>query len=466
MEPRRPSFRPACVLFCWLCIGAADQTIVIHVRAEPPAPVQTPTQKPALEDTDADKKPDADNDQAKNTPAKPESDESRCLAELDKLEIDLSSAERFGVYGDEAVSQIAQELRDEYLDNQSVIESYGDSPSDVKEVGRLGTRQSLIKVYLWQLKNVGGQIARAKRAEDSGLRGISEIVRRFPGMMQNVKIRDRFNELNQREYKLLRLKMGGHGPIPFQILDPIEELALTKEQQSQDTMLPLGRNGQAGQPGEDVISRLKEPIGMLIKLDWRNDGIFWDRKHWETPFGGKSLVEIQNEVNEMLTQRGIEIPAPTPGFQARVGSEPPGLLLFENLQSRAGGNASGFAFSGNQSGFEKQFSNGQMSASFRSMTQNYDLQIQESPAPSRLLKIKSKTEQDLRLLLIDDENTLVIDQSPTGQVTLVQVAGSETFSVSGNSFAEVYRNHRAKIESDVFPRLMNMGIQISPVTFE
>ena len=219
-------------------------------------------------------------------------------------------------------------------------------------------------------------------------------------------------------------------------------------------------------PSKSCGSRWRESL----KLKWKAGTLVWDRDHWSTPFANKSLLDVLNEVNQRLKERGVSIPEKNNRLAVmRVQHDQPhALLLFENLQAVASRvsprRASGS--SGSHGNLRKRLSVNGFDADLSVAGDQYDFNLYETERDGRVLRVSSDVENHLRIMLMHEAHVMVFDQQIDGSVRLVDVRDEKVTSRTAASFAQLYRESPSAIEANMFSDLRGLGFLLPPTRFE
>jgi hypothetical protein len=398
--------------------------------------------------------------------SEPATDRERCIARLDELEAAVVQQERNGKYGLPQVERYAIELEKEYLSNQENVRALSalDSPEASRDRQNLLSRQQHLSLLLWQLERVGGQLAQAANGRN-GLGGIgnhqeiSSLMSEYREVMKDVKLSRRFHDLLRRINELNHARLSSQLTDNFYFARPIPENSGSADE-NQDQP---GEGAEAFEAGP--LQSLKEPIGRLVRLVWKDGFLDWEKNHWETPFAGQTLESIDQQVRTSLLLRDVKLPEEDRlvGFRKkRLFQMPPAMLLFQDMQHVASQGKSVRRTSSSAGGTaQSQFTAGHVEAALKLSPMDSEFSVRERDAPNRTLQIRRRPEHELRISLIGDQ-ILLLEQQSDGSVRWVDI-GEEVTVVKAKSFAELYAKHADRIESRLFARLRHCGVH-TPMT--
>ncbi|MEM6471266.1 MAG: hypothetical protein AAF802_17020 [Planctomycetota bacterium] len=310
--------------------------------------------------------PDEDQQDAKTSFAKA----------LDEVEAEIEVREREAEYGSDTVNEYATELELEYRDLSSRLRDVEQKPSANRRlIESTRKRQKHISLLLWQLRRTGATLGQPNSRSNSEVHlKLHRLLGEHREEARDANLMKRFQELSRRTSELLRRNAEARMTGSFHFVRP------------EDNESFAIANGQ--QPLEAIRSSL----GDLVQLRWRGGKLDLDEQHWEVPFAGKSLEEIEREVIEELRSRGAKIPEPdrTTAFRRKQLFEtPPALLLFQDLQHRVSDSKRVHRVQGNVGQTKKaSFNTGSLSASIRVSEEELELIFREETGSRRTLEFR------------------------------------------------------------------------------
>lgn len=464
----RHSFAHLNLVFAVLRLSLAAAVLIGPVAAFAQPPALTPVPTPADSDKPADgDKPGEDSigDESDNVAEdKPATDKEKFAAALDEFEAEIISRERQGTYGHPQAEGYAKELEAEYFANEEALKKLSTAdPSDaVGSRQEITSRQQHISMLLWQLQRVGTQLAQPSSHDNRLTTKIHQLLSQYRGVMKDLKLMQRFHDLSRRASDLTRISLTSRYNNNFHFVRPMDS---TVGSPIKPKVVPDNATGvfEIG-----PIQSLKEPIGNLVRLSWKDGFLAWDEKHWEVPFAGRSLNAIDQEVRDELTNRGVKFPE-----EDRMGvlrrnrllETPRSMLLFQDLQYIASqGKSARRSSSTSGSTAQSSFSAGGVEAAIKVAPNKSEFSVHEDSDPDRRLLIRRGRKSELRVSLIGDD-ILLLEQAADGAIRWVDI-GEEVTAIRAKSFAELYANHPEAIEKQLFARLQHCGIQTPMPRFD
>ena len=483
--PQKYGQRLACLLaVCLASVGAAKEISAPPAQAEsdqsqvqnepePPAnseqrddgdgtPAGQKSQQEVQPRLQIEKDPTEKGPTAEGPTEKPLSEKQRVASALDELERELNEKEKYGKYGHPQVEAYVRELELEYQTASKALSEYSgrDVPiqsADGRSRQGLIDRSQQISMLLWYLERVGAQIASPNlQSSNSMMMKIHRLMQDNRKALGDAALMKRFHDLTRRASQLNRLRYQSRLTNNFYFARPDGVKPTTNravEVQSQGQQKPR-------QLMQGPIQEMAEPIGRLVQLGWSESGLKWDEGHWDKPFAGWTLQEVDHRVIAELESRQVKIPEGDRSLQfqkKQLFETPRQMLLFQDmLHIAANGNTIGHSISSSNTSGSGRFTAAGVEAAIKVSPEKLEFSVRELSGPERALQIRQSSDNELRLSLIG-EHILLLEQADDGSIRWVDI-GEKVTVVRADSFAKLYAKHPDLVENELYARLNHCGV--------
>ena len=229
------------------------------------------------------------------------------------------------------------------------------------------------------------------------------------------------------------------------------------------------------------LDKIAGGIAGLVRIKWNNDYLMIDRDHWSAPFGGKSIKELSEEVDQEIAKRSLPKKWYSGGGRYDLKYTGFPQVLFEKIEdqlvksvvryySGSSQRTKGRAFdAGNLLGtltIEGQTGSINSSVNRKSNKSNFEVVFTEKNKARRQLKVTEAVEGRVTLSYTSEGSNLILRliKVKTGWV-LQDVRGSQVFAVEGESVRKLVDDHPEYFKEQFFPLFHKLGVQFDPEVY-
>ncbi|MCD4699266.1 MAG: hypothetical protein K8R91_01665 [Phycisphaerae bacterium] len=221
---------------------------------------------------------------------------------------------------------------------------------------------------------------------------------------------------------------------------------------------------KAIEPGfeKGMLQELTVPIGRLMKLTFKGNGLQLDRQHWEKDLEGKTKAEVLGILADEIG-RGRSHGGDWAKREAkRLLDMQPADRAFKRLQfvvHNSGSSGSGSSGSGRR---YQSFSGSDFKGRIDLAGKSVCVTLEEMNSPGRKLEILDDGWGVLRITISDSSGKflLVAGQGEKGRFSIAHIAGDKVFAATSETFGDFYTEHLRYVDGRFFAVLKHMGVVV------
>jgi hypothetical protein len=235
-------------------------------------------------------------------------------------------------------------------------------------------------------------------------------------------------------------------------------------------VLASGRGAEAqvfGVPAAErgTLEGVSGQLGRLVQLKLDGSALRLDRDHWAAPFGGKTITQLEKEIDAEITKRKL----PLTWYKQTWGrpSEPLHVHVLAHELSVA---ASSYVYNHTGAGWssDMQIRGSQLEGRLTlrpgksKSTGSFHLKLEEKAGQRRTLSVDEHPDGRLSLTLLGEssDDLVRVFQRADGKFAIQQFQGAKPTALHGDSFLAVYQKHGEYVEQNLFPSLTRLGIGV------
>lgn len=211
------------------------------------------------------------------------------------------------------------------------------------------------------------------------------------------------------------------------------------------------------------LQGLAKPIGQLLKFTLQGQRLHMDRQHWQQPFGGKTIAQLEKEIKAEVVKRGL----PRDWFSSRHKDSNCVSVLFYRLCQ------TGHVYTESTSGKGWDSSTRASSedletrlvlkpqASLRKTEESsFRFAIREKKGTKQSIDVFDDGRGAVTMLIRDDASNFLLRlaQETNGTVTIHEFRGANVFSAKAGSFRRFCEQNSELVQKTLFPLMKHMGM--------
>jgi hypothetical protein len=347
-----------------------------------------------------------------------------------------------------------------------IVLRYGETFRVAKLLEAAAQSFDLLQERIHQFINTKEQEFQNLQRQQVDEQAIMELRQRLHGLMQKM------HERRMGRRRRPNHHMDIHSALQQGFVDYTDELRAKLQ-------LPV-RSGQAGQLPSDATGEreqvehdfgdLHAPLQLIFRLRWTGNRVALDEQHWDALFGGEDVENVRRGVQQQLTERGIkfddvEMMANRYHLQP---SSPLGMLV-ENLQYQAQKTSEhGFQHHGRtatEGVWEHEFRHNSVRWRVSVGPGKLHVELADLSVPAKTLDVRSYENGQLQISLVGND-FFWLNQAADGSVQIAETFQKEMLYRKADSMLALYAAHPTYLESNVFPRLAQLGILPPPQRYD
>jgi hypothetical protein len=224
---------------------------------------------------------------------------------------------------------------------------------------------------------------------------------------------------------------------------------------------------QAADPLVDhgALESVAGPLAKILVLKIEGERLRLDRDAWAAPFGGKSIAQLEKEIDEEIRRRGL----PLEWYRERnffaLSPRTHVQAHFYELAKAAGSVAS---HTSRDADWEERMRGSKLEGSLKIKSTakgeatSFHLELIESESPKRTLVVDEAAAGMLNLILVSESNDYVFrfKQYADARCLVHEFRGTETFSARGADFGDLCRKQPQFIRDRLLPLWRRLGVGV------